>query len=82
MRTTITLDDDVVALLKRAQKRRKTSFKVTVNEALRQSLEAMSLPERRSALYRTRSVSLGHCLAGDLDDVAEVLAVSEGDLFR
>ena len=82
MRTTITLDDDVVALLEKAGKQRKTTFKTTINDALRQGLAAMASPRRRSTKYRTPAVSLGRCLAGNLDDVADVLAVSEGDSCR
>ena len=82
MRTTLSLDEDVVALLRQATKKRKSSLKAIVNDALRQGLVQMALPARRKAPYHTASVSLGRCLAGDLDDVAEALAVSEGEAFR
>jgi hypothetical protein len=38
MRTTVTLDPDVERLLKRTAHQRGTSFKVVLNEAVRQSL--------------------------------------------
>ena len=82
MRTTLTLDDDVAALLRQVQKKRKGNLKGIVNEALRAGLAQMVTPRRRSAPYRTPAVSLGRCLVGSLDDVAEVLAVSEGEMFR
>ncbi len=32
--------------------------------------------------YRSRAVVLGRCRFGSLDDVAEVLAVAEGESFE
>jgi hypothetical protein len=82
MRTTLTLDDDVAALLRRILSRRKASLKLIVNEALREGLRQMSERPKPSTTYRTPAVSLGKCLVGNVDDVAEVLAVAEGDAFR
>jgi hypothetical protein len=82
MRTTLTLDDDVAALLTRVREQRALGLKETVNQALRLGLREMNTPPRRRATHRTHSVSLGRCLIGDLDDVAEVLAATEGDAFR
>lgn len=82
MRTTLSLDDDVAALLRRAQKTKKASLKVVANEAIRQGLKAMLEPPRRKKRYRTPGVSLGRCLVGSLDDVAEVLATAENEAFR
>ena len=82
MRTTLTLDDDVAALLKRAQARRKESLKKIVNDALREGLPRMTAPCPPSAPNRTSPMSLGRCLVGSLDDIAEVLALGEGDAFR
>ncbi len=81
MRTTLSLDDDVAALLQRVRKVRRAGLKDVVNEALRRGLSEMQAPAPRAAPYRTPSVSLGRCLVGSLDDVAEVLAVSEGEGF-
>ncbi|MBI4866353.1 MAG: DUF2191 domain-containing protein [Candidatus Wallbacteria bacterium] len=77
MRTTLSLDDDVAALLERARKRRQSGLKETVNEALRRGLREMTAPAPRVEPYRTPSVSLGRCLVGSLDDVEEVLAIAE-----
>ena len=49
---------------------------------MRQGLRKMMAPRRRSKLYRTRAVSLGRCLVGSVDDVAEALAIAEGEAFR
>lgn len=82
MRTTLTLDPDVAALAQRIQRTHGRSFKAIVNEALRQGLRTMAAPSGRPGTYRTPSVDLGRCLTGSLDDVAEVLAVAEGEGFR
>lgn len=65
--------------LERIQRNQRISFKDLVNDALRQGLKQMSGPARRKQRYKTRTVALGRCLIGSLDDVAEVLAVAEGE---
>ena len=82
MRTTLSLDDDVAALLSRLQERHKKSFKELVNQALREGLKQMTLSTPRRKKYQTPAVDLGRCLVGNLDDVAEVLAVAEGESFQ
>ena len=47
MRTTLSLDSDVAALLKRAQKLRKASLKTVVNDAMRQGLKDLLEPPAR-----------------------------------
>ena len=81
MRTTITLDDDVAASLKRLEKRRGIKFKALVNEALREGIKCLVAPKKRG-VFRTRSVDLGSCRAGNIDNIAEVLAVAEGESFK
>ena len=82
MRTTLTLDADVAAMLRRMQQAHGRSFKAVVNDALRQGLRQMAAPSGPSAHYRTPVADLGRCLTGGLDDVAEMLAVAEGEQFR
>ena len=82
MRTTLTLDDDVAALLKRVLARRKAGLKMVVNEALRVGLRRMSAPPERTTRYRTPSVDLGRCLVPSIDDVEAVLAHAEGDWHK
>ena len=80
MRTTLTLDKDVAVALERLRKARKASLKAVVNEVLRQGLGRMAPPAHRAT--RTRAVSLGRCIAGNIDNISEVLAVAEGESFR
>ncbi len=82
MRTTLTLDDDVAAALERLRKARRGSFRDLVNEALRAGLRSLTAPPRKRARFRTRAVDLGQCLPGNVDNVAEVLAVAEGDSYK
>jgi len=81
MRTTLTLDDDVAILLKRLSDERQVSFRTLVNAALREGLRQLEAPAPRP-VFRTEPASLGRCLVGNLDDIAEVLALAEGDAFR
>ncbi len=82
MRTTLTLDRDVAALVARLRKARGESLKDLVNAALREGLKHLAAPPRKRARFRTRSVDLGSCLLGNVDNLAEVLAVAEGESFR
>ena len=82
MRTTLTLEPDVAAMVERERLERKSSLKDIVNEALRKGLTEARQPSRQTANYATPSVDLGQCLLASLDDVSEALAVAEGDRFR
>lgn len=82
MRTTLSIDTDVAAILQRIRRERKLSLKTLVNEALRQGLKHMTAPPAPHATYQTPAVSLGRCLLNNLDDVSEALAAAEGESFR
>ena len=60
---------------------RQVAFRTLVNEALREGLRQLEAPVSTPA-FRTEPVSLGRCLVGNLDDIAEVLALVEGDASR
>lgn len=80
MRTTLTLNDDVVALIERVRNASGRSLKATTNEALRLGLTDMLRSAGPTRGYRTRSVDLGPSLVGSLDDVAEVLGSAEDEI--
>lgn len=82
MRTTLTLDDDVARLLERARKRRGTSLKQLVNEALREGLARLEAPRTPRKRHVTKAVSLRRCLLDNVDDVAEALAAADGERFH
>jgi hypothetical protein len=82
MRTTLTIDEDIAAILENMRRTKKTSLKSLVNEALRQGLKEMTTPPRKVGFYRSRSVSLGRCMVGGLDDISEEFAIAEGEKFK
>ena len=82
MRTTLTLDPDVAAMLEKLQRERKVGLKELVNEALREALPAKTEPARPRRRFHTDVVSLGKCLVPSLDDVTAALIAAEGEGFR
>ena len=82
MRITLTLDEDVAAVIARLRKTRGASTKEIINEALREGLTRIATPRRKQAAFRTGSANLGRCLIGSVDNVAEVLAAAESESFR
>lgn len=83
MRTTLTLDPDVSASLERWRRARGLSLKAAANEAIRRGLMALEEPEQRPREpYRIRPWTAGRLLVDNVDDVAEALAVAEGEGFR
>ena len=79
MRTTLTLDDDVAALLKRAMRENKTSLKAQVNASLRLGLTVPSKPRPRRRVTRTYD---GGAALISLESISEALALAEGDSHR
>ena len=82
MRTTLTIDEDVAVLLERLRRNRDLSLKELVNDALRRGLREMGAKPRKREPFRTRSVDLGALKIASIDNVAEALAVADGEAFR
>ena len=82
MRTTITLDDDIAATLQRLRKSRDFRFKELINDALRRGLKDMSTRPNRVPWFRTKSVWLGRVHLPITDNVAEAIAITEGESFK
>jgi hypothetical protein len=82
MRTTFTLDPDVTALLERVRQARGDSLNEVVNAGLRRGLKQMVEPVKPAEPFRTKVVSLGRCLIPAVDNVAEALAVADGEDLR
>jgi hypothetical protein len=72
MRTTLSLDDDVAAMLEQVRKARETTFKQVVNDALREGLARLSSPTEPRP-FQTQPIDLGSCYYPNLDNVWEVL---------
>ena len=71
MRTTITLDNDVVVLIEEVRRKRRVTFKQAINDGLRQGL--VPLPEQRRKKSYTHPVHLGKLLIDNVDCIGEVL---------
>lgn len=83
MRTTLTLEPDVAAQLKRAMRVRGDSLKDTVNAALRAGLAVISTPSSTTPQsFKVKALDLGPSLVGSLDNIEEVLSRVEGEEHR
>ncbi len=82
MRTTLTLDDDVAVIVERVRRTKRQTLKEVINEALREGLKHTAGPFKNRPPVETRAVDLGRCLLGSVDNVMDVLAVSEGESFK
>ena len=80
MRTTLTIDPDVAVQLENLRKDRAVSLKRLVNEALRHGLkELVAEPQRKP--FRTKTFNAGPPLIDNIDNIAQVLALIEGESF-
>lgn len=83
MRTTLTLDDDVHRELESLCRERGQRLKVVLNDTLRAGLLALrSEVAEPSTRYETEPVDLGKSRLPDLDDIAEVLSIADGESSR
>lgn len=83
MRTTLTLEDDVVAMLKRAEAKTSLGFKDLVNSLLRCALtETLAKPKPAQPRYNQPSSDTGRCRFDNVDDVESVLDEIEGPMRR
>lgn len=82
MRTTLTLDKDVAAALDRLRKRGDRPYRDLVNDALRRGLRQVLDAREPAVQYRTPTSDAGACLVGSLDNIAEALAIADGEEFR
>lgn len=84
MRTTVTLDPDVDALLKRAMKEKGLTFKDAINDAVRAGSAARS-PRRRQPLPTYNlgeplvDITKALRLAGELENQESTARLSRGD---
>jgi hypothetical protein len=78
MRTTLTIDDDVLDRARAIAGRLRSPFRHVVNEALRAGLQAVEEPSR-SRPYHTRPRKLGLKAGKSLDNIQELIAQIEGE---
>jgi len=81
MRTTLSLDEDVLEKARKLADRLRLPFKKVVNEALRVGLGEVEKPAKRRR-YRTPSRDMGLRPGYCLDNIGELLAQAEGEECR
>lgn len=81
MRTTLTIDDDVLDKARSVAARRHAPFRLVVNEALRAGLQAAE-KSAESRPYQTHPHKLGLKAGRSLDNIQELLAQIEGEDHR
>ena len=81
MRTTLTIDDDVLDRARTLADRLHSPFRRVVNEALRAGLQVVEEPAR-SRPYHTRPHKLGLKAGRSLDNIQELIAQIEGEAHR
>ncbi len=81
MRTTISIDDDVLERARAVAAKLRTPFKTVVNEALRTGLEHVEQPANHRR-YKTKPHAMGLRSGRNLDNIQELLAQVEGEDSR
>jgi hypothetical protein len=81
MRTTLSIDDDVLEKAKAAAAKRRLPFRTVINEALRAGLRTMATPPD-AVPYQTKPHKLGLKAGKNLDNIQDLLAQTEGEDSR
>ena len=81
MRTTLTIDDDVLDRARDLSAKLRKPFKTVINEALRAGLDQVEKPAERRR-YKTKPHKMGLKSGRDLDNIQELLSVIEGENSR
>ena len=81
MRTTLTIEDDVLDRARSVATKLHAPFRKVVNEALRAGLETVEAPAKRRH-YHTRPHKMGLKTGRNLDNIQELLAQVEGEDLR
>ena len=81
MRTTLTIDDDVMERARAVAAKLHIPFKAIVNEALRAGLDQVEQPAKQRR-YRTKPHEMGLRHGHNIDNIQELLAQIEGEDSR
>lgn len=81
MRTTLSIDDDVMERARAIAVKLSTPFKTIINEALRAGLNQVEQPAKQR-LYKTKPHKMGLRQGRNLDNIRELLAQIEGEDSR
>jgi hypothetical protein len=80
VRTTVTLDEDVLDRVKRESRARGASFRETLNDLLRTALSLENRPHLRS--LKIQPDRMGYRMGLNYDDVESLLEYGEGEQHR
>jgi hypothetical protein len=80
IRTTVTLDDDVAARVKRESRSRGASFRDTLNDLLRVALLSSANMPRRT--LKIKPVPMGYKPGLNYDSIESLLEYGEGEQHR
>ena len=78
MRTTITIENDVLERARAISAKLRTPFKTVINEALRTGLDHVQQPAK-CGRYKTKPHAMGLKAGRDIDNIQELLAQIEGE---
>lgn len=78
MRTTLTIEDDVISRAREVAAKLHTPFRQVINEALRTGLQAVEFPAPAKP-YRTTPRKMNLKPGRNLDNIQELLAQVEGE---
>jgi hypothetical protein len=81
MRTTLTIDDDVLERARALAAKLQAPFKTIINEALRSGLDHVERPAEQKP-YRTKPHAMGLKPGHSLDNIQELLSQIEGEDAR
>jgi hypothetical protein len=74
MRTTLSIDDDVMERARAVAAKLRTPFKTVVNEALRAGLDHLEQPSKLRR-YKTEPHAMGLRSGRNIDNIQELLAI-------
>ena len=82
IRTTVTLDDDVLERVRRESRSRGASFRDTLNDLLRAALLNRDGDRPAHRTLKIKPIHMGYRAALNYDDVESLLGLAEGERHR
>jgi hypothetical protein len=79
IRTTVSLDEDVLEKLKQESRERGDSFKETLNNLLRFALSAEKTPSPRQEKFQVRAFHMGTIPGLNYDKINDLLDYADGE---
>jgi hypothetical protein len=80
IRTTVTLDDDLLERVKRESRARGATFRDTLNDLLRSAL--LNHPSARKRVFKVKPTHMGWRPELNYDDIEGLISYAEGEDHR